>query len=147
VGQLLPNEFGLFDVLGNAWEWCHDGPAGCFDEVPMPGYPRGSREQPAPDPGHLEAVLYNASKVGKGETWRILRGGCFIYSPTRARSAHRDWIGSLERRASIGFRVVRSLPRPPREPATPRLAARPPEASPPPQPIREVHSHHARQRP
>ena len=25
VGMLLPNELGLFDVLGNAYEWCHDG--------------------------------------------------------------------------------------------------------------------------
>ncbi len=24
VGGLKPNDLGLFDTLGNAWEWCHD---------------------------------------------------------------------------------------------------------------------------
>ena len=46
-----------------------------------------------------------------GETWRILRGGCFNYSPVKARSAHRDWNGSLQAGPRIGFRVVRTLRR------------------------------------
>jgi formylglycine-generating enzyme required for sulfatase activity len=123
VGLLLPNSFGMFDILGNVWEWCHDGPAGGYPEVPRPTYPPGSREHPAADPGQREVVLF---KAGHDETWRILRGGCYNYSPAKARSSHRDWIGSLQPRPYIGLRVVRTLPRPPAAPASPGLAARPP---------------------
>jgi formylglycine-generating enzyme required for sulfatase activity len=28
VGRLVPNDFGLFDMLGNAWEWCQNSFAG-----------------------------------------------------------------------------------------------------------------------
>ncbi len=128
VGRLLPNEFGMFDILGNVWEWSHEGPAGWWPRDPLPAYPRGTREQPAGDPGRRERVLIN--DAGK-ETWRILRGGAFNFAPWKARSAHRDWMAATERVPYFGFRVVRTLRRPPApaETAPADGAARPLETS------------------
>jgi formylglycine-generating enzyme required for sulfatase activity len=106
-GGRLPNEFGIFDALGNVWEWCHDGPAGAFPHVPMPSYPAGTKEHPAGDPGRTETLAGDSIETA---TWRLLRGGAFSYAPEKVRSAHRDWIGSLENREFLGLRVVRTIP-------------------------------------
>ena len=108
-GELLPNEFGLFDVLGNTWEWCQDGPTGYyrFPDTDFPPYPPGTTEAPAGDPVRAETI---ESKDRAHETWRILRGGAFSYAPDRARSAYRDWQPSGDVREYLGLRVVRTVP-------------------------------------
>jgi formylglycine-generating enzyme required for sulfatase activity len=108
-GLLLPNEFGLFDILGNAWEWCQDGPPGHYmpGATDFPRYPAGTKEAPAPDVVNTETV---DSIDRASETWRLLRGGAFSYAPDRARSAYRDWQPSSDTREYLGIRVVRTLP-------------------------------------
>ena len=100
VGRLLPNELGLFDTLGNMWEWCHDGPVRptAYEHPP---YPAGTMDRPATDPGRRELV--------EEDTWRILRGGAFDYSPSCARSSYRYAASVDLRHAYLGFRVVRTL--------------------------------------
>jgi formylglycine-generating enzyme required for sulfatase activity len=108
-GQLLPNEFGLFDILGNAWEWCQDGTPGYYvqGESDMPRYPTGTRERPATDTPRSETV----DAIDRAhETWRNLRGGAFAFSPDHARSAYREWQPSSDAREYLGLRVVRTLP-------------------------------------
>ena len=102
VGQLLPNPFGLFDMLGNLWEWCHDGRRAEKEDKPFP-YPTGTTEK---NPAHDEIEGGAITK----ESRRMLRGGAFDYSPAQARSAHR-YLGSPGySEATYGFRVVRTLP-------------------------------------
>jgi formylglycine-generating enzyme required for sulfatase activity len=106
-GLLLPNEFGIFDAMGNLWEWCHDGPSRASPDA-WPAYPEGTKEQPASDRIQRQTVCLD---VEKGDTWRILRGGAFNAAPERSRSAHRDWASAVRGLpASAGFRVVRTLP-------------------------------------
>ncbi len=109
VGQLLPNALGLFDTLGNAWEWCHDRGRAARDERPQPYTSAPAQTSIAgddPDPGPLSQ-----------ETRRILRGGAFNDSPAKARSAHRAQSAVGVAEFSIGFRIVRTLPRTKKLPA------------------------------
>ncbi|MFO0949819.1 MAG: bifunctional serine/threonine-protein kinase/formylglycine-generating enzyme family protein [Isosphaeraceae bacterium] len=109
VGQLWPTAAGLFDVIGNAWEWCHDGPA-----TPMTGglteYPRGTRAEPAPDrtPGH---PIVGDPDPGKGSLThvRAMRGGGYDYAPSWARSGSRYSHRVYTTNDYNGFRVVRTL--------------------------------------
>jgi serine/threonine protein kinase/formylglycine-generating enzyme required for sulfatase activity len=102
VGQLLPNQFGLFDMLGNVWEWCHDGGKKAGRDV-SPPYPRNtSRERPAGD--------LAAGGVIDDDSIRMLRGGAFDYSPSYARSAGRYHGAPGYKEGTYGFRVVRTLP-------------------------------------
>lgn len=87
VKQKLPNAWGLFDVIGNVWEWCADS----FDE-----YPDG----PVTDPvGPTRRAL------------RVLRGGSADAAPRRCRLAnrHRFYTGIPE--IFFGFRPVLSMHR------------------------------------
>jgi serine/threonine protein kinase/formylglycine-generating enzyme required for sulfatase activity len=98
VGGFLPNEFGLFDMLGSQWEWCLGGSSATEMH---PAYPRGTKEHPAPD--LFEGVPVNP------DDYRFVRGGCLYKGPTEARSAHRDVQPASFQFFFNGFRVVRTV--------------------------------------
>jgi formylglycine-generating enzyme required for sulfatase activity len=92
VGSHPANKFGLYDMIGNVWEWCEDNW--------HPDY-RG-----APGDG--------AAWDGGDASMRILRGGAWNYGPSALRTADRNWYPLSGRTFFIGFRVVREV-----EPGTP----------------------------
>ena len=84
MGTRIPNSWGLYDMSGNVFEWCHDWygiyPAESTD-------PRG---------------------VTTGVN-RVLRGGSWERSARSARAAFRESNYPVHRSSSIGFRPVRSI--------------------------------------
>ncbi len=84
VGRKLSNDFGLFDVHGNVWEWC-------FDQYGKQSY----SESPVDDPGGP----INGS-------FRSLRGGSWSYSSDSCRSAYRNGLKPDYRFMGLGCRVA-----------------------------------------
>jgi formylglycine-generating enzyme required for sulfatase activity len=97
VGSLRPNPFGLFELYGNAAEWCQDEAV----------YFRSDRPFLAdgPNSGAGGEVVDTSS--------RVLRGGSFDYYATLMRSAHRNFDRPDFRDLFYGFRVSRTYPLPP----------------------------------
>lgn len=88
VGSFPPNRFGLFDMVGNVFQWVAD----CVH----PSY------QGAPTNG-------SAWLEGGKCTQRVVRGDCWFYNPIYLRSASRVAIAADTREDGLGFRVARML--------------------------------------
>jgi formylglycine-generating enzyme required for sulfatase activity len=89
VGQKKANPWGLFDMQGNVWQWCGDGP-------------RKYEERKSKDP------------KGDFNGRHVLRGGSYDSAPRNCRAAGRDDYEPGGTSYTIGFRVVlRPAPRTP----------------------------------
>nr|VFK37169.1 MAG: Formylglycine-generating enzyme, required for sulfatase activity, contains SUMF1/FGE domain [Candidatus Kentron sp. SD]VFK39706.1 MAG: Formylglycine-generating enzyme, required for sulfatase activity, contains SUMF1/FGE domain [Candidatus Kentron sp. SD] len=84
------NAFGLFDMLGNAWEWTADCWRENYRSAPMDGGAWGKR---------------NRGDCAR----RVIRGGGWESEPGNIRSATRDWGTSSVANATLGFRLVMEL--------------------------------------
>ena len=96
VGSQKPNDFGLFDMLGNSLEWCHD--RGTGDAGVPPQYTIGELSEDRPE----------TEPIG-GEVARPLRGGSFVHPSRMIRCADRaSWVMPSYKNIDIGFRPVRT---------------------------------------
>jgi formylglycine-generating enzyme required for sulfatase activity len=92
VGSFPSNAWGLHDMHGNIWEWCHDSAHDTYRDAPDDG----SAREDAP--------------TGKDKTVsRVLRGGSWDIDPQFLRSAGRLRNLPDSRDDVVGFRLARTL--------------------------------------
>lgn len=87
VGSYRPNAFGLYDMLGNVWEWTEDCWNGSYEGAPADG----------------------SAWVRDGCGNRLLRSGSWCNAPGMLRSANRFGLSTFYRNVCRGFRVARTL--------------------------------------
>jgi formylglycine-generating enzyme required for sulfatase activity len=82
VGQKQPNAYGLYDMLGNVWEWCED----------------------SYDKDWYSQVPENNSINRANASFRVVRGGCWSFDPKFIRLSIRGRFGPTNWNNVIGFR-------------------------------------------
>ena len=83
-GSFAPNGFGLYETVGNVWEWT------CSEYAP-----------------YSEGKQLECSQEVTGQ--RVARGGSWNYRPGGVRSAYRSYYETANKYPDLGFRLV-SLP-------------------------------------
>lgn len=85
VGSFAANAFGLYDMLGNAWEWTSDWHGDTYYAASPTDDPQGPAE------GSV----------------RVRRGGSWHTWSLYARCAYRNWNSPQTRYTLVGFRLLR----------------------------------------
>ena len=90
VGSFDPNGWGLYDLLGNAWEWVEDVYHADYRDAPRDGR------------------AWTQVTGGAGEPGRVLRGGSFANFPPKLRVSQRDHRLPDDWHRTTGFRCAAS---------------------------------------
>jgi formylglycine-generating enzyme required for sulfatase activity/uncharacterized caspase-like protein len=81
VGHFKPNNFDLFDMLGNVWEWT------CSE--------------------YEDKYKGNEKLCNKHASRAVIRGGSWFYVPRYVRVAYRNRLSDGGRNGTVGFRLAR----------------------------------------
>ena len=97
VGTYPPNEYGLYDMAGNVWEWCLDAYDGDF-------YKSSPHRNPI---ARADGITQLARRFTNAKAPRVLRGGAWSNSRSALRVADRRRFNPAFTDNGSGFRCVR----------------------------------------
>ncbi|MCG9132434.1 TonB family protein [Candidatus Poribacteria bacterium] len=107
VGSYPPNNYGLYDMIGNAWEWC-------LDEFDPDFYSKSQRRNPIAGADNIDEIINNFRNI---KTSRVLRGATSVYSKDimrifiRGSRSPNDAGGGGDESYTYGFRCVKDVKR------------------------------------
>jgi formylglycine-generating enzyme required for sulfatase activity len=84
VGAKVPNQWGLFDMMGNVWEWCSDW----WQDNPLPAGNFTDPQGPATG------------------SYRAMRGGAYDFGANTFALYRNYYYIGLSANSYLGFRVV-----------------------------------------
>ena len=100
VGSYDMNGYGLYDMTGNAWEWC-------LDEYDSDFYSISPRRNPVAG-GTVNDILSNFTNIRSA---RVLRGGSWVSDAKFVRVSDRTRFTPKITNNARGFRCVKSITR------------------------------------
>ncbi len=95
VGRYPANGYGLFDMVGNVWEWC-------LDEWDKSFYAFSSKDNPVCG-GSIERIVQNYTN---SKSHHVIRGGSWYNSVENVRTAKRSGVLPTYANSNIGFRCI-----------------------------------------
>ena len=95
VGRYPANDYGLYDMVGNVWEWC-------LDEWDKSFYAFSSKDNPISGES-IDSIVRNYTD---SKALHVLRGGSWYNTVENVRTAKRSGAVPTYANSNIGFRCV-----------------------------------------
>lgn len=101
IGQKQPNAFGLYDMLGNVWQWCEDLQHDNYNQAPVNESPWVTDSY-----YHYWGTRWPQGSNSYFQAVNVVRGGGWNDETSNVRSARRKMVLNSTQFDNLGFRLV-----------------------------------------